>query len=478
MCSEPFETISPSVQSIKNSTDAAEIFRVTLFSQGISVIHFTQKLLTLFKTKPMPKPLKCPQCGASDANLLQDAIYQCKFCGSIYEYGEAKPVYQKTPTAERPYSAEKKSSSEVPSRIIRMVILTVAIMVISTAASIFFTVKSKFKTSAAAPKTLYKDYNETTGSFSVVNTKNGPEVWTISRKNTDGLKEVSYFLNKVDVIENAITASQQIDTTITWEQSFKDPYKMGQLKPIDSICWLIFGDKLSGFNVNTMEEIVNHATLIRQFRALKNGIAAVEDVYDMKGFKLTTKDGFIFYYAANTNTLFTEKEYKDRSTTQQAVINKTEYCFTEDERQQLYKVNRKVKADFSYKLSAYMLSSIIKDDGGWYRKSYNINSVEEVTPNKIYFKASVLYNDENNVVFIYKDELGEQAPIILKCLDASKNEVWTKTGQETELLKPFLKSTNSESFLNGKQLVIMQPYQLAVCLNIENGEINWSFKPY
>ena len=101
-----------------------------------------------------------------------------------------------------------------------------------------------------------------------------------------------------------------------------------------------------------------------------------------------------------------------------------------------------------------------------------------MTPNKIYFKASVLYSDEKNVVLIYKDDLGEQASIILKCLDASKNEVWTKTGQETELLKPFLKSTNSESFLNGKQLVIIQPYQLAACFNIDNGEMNWSFKPY
>ena len=426
----------------------------------------------------MPKPLKCPQCGASDANLLQDSIYQCKFCGSIYEYGQAKPVYQKTPTSQRPFQSEQKTINESTSNIIRIVIITFAIMVIGTVASIFFTVKGKLKHSASTSKHLYKDYNEVSNGFTVVNTKNGPEVWTISRRNSDGLKEVSYFLNRVDVKENKIIATQQLGNTITWEQSFKDPYKMGQLKPIDSICWLIFGDKLSGFNVNTMEEIVNNAVLIRQFRELKNGIATVEDVYDMKGFKLTTKDGFVFYYAANTNTLFTEKDYKDRSTTKQAFINKTEYCFTEDERQQLYKVNRKVKADFSYKLSAYVLTNIIKEDGDWYRKSYNINSVEEVTPNKIYFKASVLYSDEKSVVLIYKNDLGEQASIILKCLDASKNEVWTKTGQETELLKPFLKSTNSESFLNGKQLVIIQPYQLAACFNIDNGEMNWSFKPY
>jgi hypothetical protein len=426
----------------------------------------------------MPKPLKCPQCGASDANLLQDSIYQCKFCGSIYEYGQAKPVYQKTPTSQRPFQSEQKTINESTSNIIRIVIITFAIMVIGTAASIFFTVKGKLKHSASTSKHLYKDYNEVSNGFTVVNTKNGPEVWTISRKTTDGLKEVTYFLNSVDVKNYKVKSSLQLGNTITWEQSFKDPYKMGQLKPIDSICWLIFGDKLTGFNVNTMEEIVNNAVLIRQFRELKNGIATVEDVYDMKGFKLTTKDGFVFYYAANTNTLFTEKDYKDRSTTKQAFINKTEYCFTEDERQQLYKVNRKVKADFSYKLSAYVLTNIIKEDGDWYRKSYNINSVEEVTPSKIYFKASVLYSDEKNVVLIYKDDLGEQAPIILKCLDASKNEVWTKTGQETELLKPFLKSTNSESFLNGKQLVIIQPYQLAACFNIDNGEMNWSFKPY
>jgi hypothetical protein len=74
--------------------------------------------------------------------------------------------------------------------------------------------------------------------------------------------------------------------------------------------------------------------------------------------------------------------------------------------------------------------------------------------------------------------LGEDAPIILKCLDADKKEIWSKMGEEAAFLKPFLKSTNATSFLNGNQLAIVQPYQLGVCLNIDNGEINWSFKPY
>jgi rubredoxin len=152
----------------------------------------------------MPKPLKCPQCGASDANLLQDSIYQCKFCGSIYEYGQAKPVYQKTPTSQRPFQSEQKTINESTSNIIRIVIITFAIMVIGTAASIFFTVKGKLKHSASTSKHLYKDYNEVSNGFTVVNTKNGPEVWTISRRNSDGLKEVSYFLNRVDVKENKL----------------------------------------------------------------------------------------------------------------------------------------------------------------------------------------------------------------------------------------------------------------------------------
>lgn len=46
----------------------------------------------------MPKPIKCPQCGASEANLLQNDIYQCKFCGSIYEFGDVKDDF------ENPYS--------------------------------------------------------------------------------------------------------------------------------------------------------------------------------------------------------------------------------------------------------------------------------------------------------------------------------------------------------------------------------------
>ncbi|MBK9794330.1 MAG: hypothetical protein IPP60_14855 [Sphingobacteriales bacterium] len=273
-------------------------------------------------------------------------------------------------------------------------------------------------------------------------------------------------------------ASQPIGKTITWEQSLKDAYRMEGLKPMGNICWLIYGEQLFGYDVNTQQEVLNNELLGKQFKELKNGIANVEDVYDMDGFKLTTKDGYTYYYEAVLNKLFTEQQYEDKSSLEKTFTDKTEYCFTDEERQQLYKITRKVGEVIKKPLSANIVSSLVKENGDWYKRVYKISSFEEFTQGIIYFKASVLYFDENNIVLIYQNELGEDAPIILKCLDADKKEIWSKTGEETALLKPFLKSTNSVSFLNGSQLAIMQPYQLGVSLNIENGEINWSFKPY
>jgi hypothetical protein len=429
----------------------------------------------------MPAPLKCPQCGASEANLLQDNIYQCKFCGSIYEYGDVKPVFETTTHTQKPITYNTEQTGEAARKIVRSVFIVFAIGIIGIAASVFFSVKSKISSvtsSSTASKPLYKNPNESFSSFAVVKTDKGPKVWTVSRRNSDGLKTVDYFLNVVDVKKNEIIESLQIGNTITWEQSLKDGFRMNQLKPMGKICWLIYGEKLLGYDVNTAVEVVNNETLKRQFPELKKGLAKVEDIYDAEGFKLTTKDGYTFYYLVASNSIMTEKEYEDKNKVTTDLIDKTEYCFTDGERQQLYKISRKSNKIFDTKISANTLNGIVKEDGDWYRRVYKINSAEEFTPGKVYFNASVLFYDDKKIVLIYQDELGESSPVVLKCFDVNKKEVWSKTGEETLLFKPFLKSTNSDSFLQENLLTLIQPYQLAVCLNIENGDINWSFKPY
>ncbi len=427
----------------------------------------------------MSSPLKCPQCGASEASLLQDNIYQCKFCGSIYEYGDVKQEIDQPILAT---AFDEKRFQGLPSKILRFIFFGIALSIFGVAAFVIFSIKSNMKStsvfkSTTTPTKLYADNNETNSSFTVVKTKDGPQVWTVSRKNSDGLKDVSYALNKIDVKENNVSASYPIGKTITWEQSFKEEYRIGQLKQMGNVCWLTYGDKLLGYDANTQEEVINNETLCRQFTQLKNGIAKVEDVYDMDGFKLTTKDGYTYYYAAMGNKLLSEKQYDDKYKAE-SDLTKTEYCFTEDERQKLYKIIKKTNNLFDTKISSNTLSSILKDDDGWYKKTYKINSAEEFTPNEIYFKAAVLYNDEDKIVIVYQKELGESGPIILKCMDANKKEIWSKTGDDALMFKPFLKSTNSESFMNTNQLVLIQPYQIALNMNMDNGEVLWFFKPY
>lgn len=425
----------------------------------------------------MSQPLKCPQCGASEANLLQDNIYQCKFCGSIYEYADAKPVFNTIPKSESPASLDTETFRQLPSKIIRSVIIGVALMIFGIAVSVFFSAKNKIKNTPTTSAKLYSSDNETNSSFTVVNTDKGPRVWTVSRKNSDGLKEVSYFLNQVDATENKIISSTPIGNTITWEQSLQDAYRMEQLKPVGKICWLIYGEKLLGYDVNTGKEIENNEILGAQFKELKNGIAKIEEAYDMEGFKLTTKDGFVYYYAVIANKLITENEYENRNKISNHFTERTEYAFTDEERQQLYKINRNIGELFDVKISSGTLSDLVEDKDNWYKRTYKISSLEEFTPNTIYFKAAVLYYDSSRLVIIYQKELGESSQIFVQCMDVNKNVLWTKSGDETAMFKPFLKSTNSKSFLNDHQLILIQPYQLAVCLDIETGNVKWSFKP-
>lgn len=212
----------------------------------------------------------------------------------------------------------------------------------------------------------------------------------------------------------------------------------------------------------------------------------------MNGFKLTTKDGFVYYFLptekitknADVRTLgklLTDKEYDNRFSKQALgdEENVTEYCFTKGERQKLYVVNRKVSTVLKQKLSPSTLSDIVEENDNWYKRSYKINSVEEFTPSKIYFNATVLYTDESHIITLFQNEAGDNATTVtLQCLNTDKTIKWTKTGADVELFKKMVKSTNSSAIKNGTEIAIMQPYVAAVGVDSETGNINWTFKPY
>ncbi|MDB5228640.1 MAG: peptide transporter [Bacteroidota bacterium] len=421
----------------------------------------------------MSRPLQCPHCGASEANLLQDNLYQCKSCGTIYEYGEKdEPV-----SALKPQEFKEENLPQAQKKITASIVLGIALLIIGFAAAVFFSGKIKTKSSSSINKTLFKNSNETNSSFTVVNAEKGPQVWTLSRRNSDGLTEVSYFLNRVDALKNKVISSLQIGNTITWKQSFEDAYKIGALKAIGNICYVTNGNQLIGFDVNTQQQIVNNDTLIKRFSPLVNGIAAVEDVYDLDGFQLTTKEGYKFYYIPVPGKLLTEKEYNDRKSTDDEVST-IQYVFTDSKRQQLYKINRKTGKIFKNRLNASILSNIINDKSDWYKKTYKINSLEEFISGEIFFNGNVLYADENKILIVYQTEAEDNSPVEVKYLSTDQKLLWTRSGADAAVFKPMVKSGNTQSLLHGNQLVVIQPYQEAICLNDEDGSVLWVFKPY
>lgn len=430
----------------------------------------------------MAKPLKCPQCGASEANLLQDNIYQCKFCGSIYELGNTFSVFEKSTTDSKIPNTLDTPATDIARRIARIIFISVAIGIIGIIASVVLTIKkSKFKitgVSTSAQKKIYQTNNESTYFFTAVQTDDGPQIWTVSRINTDGLKEVKYNLNRLDVMENKILQSIPIGQTITWKQSTEDAYRMQQPKTFAKVCFIVYGEQLIGYDIHTFDEIINNEVLRRKFPELKSGIAKVENVYDMHGFKLTTKDGYIFYYSPDKSALLTEKQYDDRNDPELQNSDIVEYILTEGERQQLYKISRKINKEYYTKFPSSSLSRMIKENDDWYKRVYKIKEVKEFISGAIYFNASVLYADAERLVLIYQKELGNEAQLFLSCYDTDAKEIWTRDNVDAAVLKPFLKSTNPESFLSKEQLMIMQPYQIALNLDIRNGNILWWFKPY
>src|SRR5258706_8723016 len=108
----------------------------------------------------MPRPLQCPKCGATEATLLQDNIYQCKTCGAIYDYDSINPEPE---AMVQPTAFETKTIQQVPGKVMRSVVFGIALVVIGFAAAIFFSVRSakdKSKTSAPVSTQLFSNPNE------------------------------------------------------------------------------------------------------------------------------------------------------------------------------------------------------------------------------------------------------------------------------------------------------------------------------
>jgi hypothetical protein len=439
----------------------------------------------------MSKPLQCPQCGASDCTLIEDNRYHCNFCGSIFIYGNANkfqqqeiPVYEaynNTGTQKTPASGNK-----ITGCFIGLVIMLVAGIAV-------FISKSHSSGSAI----FKKGYSEFNSDFVVVNTDKGAQVWTASTRNMDGSDEEKYFLNQLNPAKkeplNAILIGS-VTSTISTE---KEANKIKHLKYFGNTCYAIIGDnKLLGYDVNSQEQVLNNDLICANFSELKSGIAKIDDVYDLDGFKFTTKDGFTFYFVPKASLdknagvrtigkLLTEKEYNKRNSKETIDTDKevTEYCFTKGERQQLYLIKRKTGVLFKDKLTPNNLSDAINNDNidnNWYLKSYKIISTEEFTPNKIYFNATVLYSDSDEIIILFQNEAGDNpdVAITVQCINADKTVRWTKTGEEIEPFKKLVKSINCTSLKSGNEIAVMQPYVTAISINDSDGKINWTFKPY
>lgn len=433
----------------------------------------------------MPKPIKCPQCGASEANLLQNDIYQCKFCGSIYEFGDVKDDFDKSIFKHKPSKQDIPSttSTNTSSTITQIILWAFLFFLISIGISLYFTLRVKNKPFALSSfkterSSFYDNNNESTNYFTFVTTNSGAKVWTISRVNANDLSTVNYYINELNLAEKKVEKSFQLGKTISWKQSNDDAYRISFFQAIGDTCWLIYGSNLIAYDANTFTEVLNNETLKRKNAILKSGIAEIEKNHNGEGFKITTKDGYKFIYYLSNKSIVAEKQSTESTVKNEATFDVTEYYFTTAERQQLYRVKRKVSAINPSIFHESSLTSMLSDNSDWYRRVYKINSVEEVKKGSVFFNAAVLYSTNDKIVAVYQKELGDSASIYLTCFDTNGNERWTKNDMETAYIKPFLQSTNAICALNGKELVMMQAYQSIICLDIDKGIVLWKFKPY
>lgn len=427
----------------------------------------------------MPEAPQCPQCRSTDCLNLSNDNFQCKTCGHPFVLAKAEGHIYAGELAgnELPRLDKKQARNIILGVLLVGVIFAYGIMSSDDSKKIIAVPKDDLvEEGDNAPK-----YTEITKSFVAVPGNDEPEIWLIKRRNSSDLKEVDYRISVVDPISNKEIYTRPVISTMTWDQSFEKAFQISQVKRAGSRCWLIIGEKeLVGYDIATRQKSVENMTLTTQYHQFAEGVTRVENLYNIAGFKVTSLEGFTYYYLPEDSKVLTEVEYdnmrRNENTNNTTWAFQTQYVFSAGEEQRLYKLVRRQQNLRMRKIYPNEVLQILSDESLWYRKMYNVVQIDEFTPGKLYYHGNVLFYDNDYCIYIATTGKAENSSLLVQCLDRNKNLQWSLPVAAAAEFGPFLKAENVDAFRKNQVVVFQIPYHLAIALDVRSGKMLWKYK--
>ncbi|MFK8294866.1 hypothetical protein ACI760_01575 [Capnocytophaga canimorsus] len=359
------------------------------------------------------KPIKCPQCGSTQATETKTDYYRCKSCKSEFFIDSDDININHRHTYDMPQFSVKNLKA------LKFLGLGIALFFAMMVVISLLPSKSTY-----APTTMVqenKPYWGIGGAIATANKDGDPIVVVVGAIISGNYPNKTY--KPTFGFYNAITFKEIAAVPIDIE-------KVGGVhwKKMDEGKTYIIINKNRLFLLDektlSISEITPQSIGLPEF---EKGFAEIRtnSIYE-NTLRITNNLGREYYYSPKLNKAVLDKNHKEiEQLVAQSPIGSqvlTQFAFSrkdDDKLPELFKVKTQRQAGYPYK-ALYLRWY----NGGLYiDKESRVVSYENFTPERFYFKPEVLHYDDKEVFIYFKHDVSESSPYFFQVLDAQTGEL-------------------------------------------------------
>lgn len=426
----------------------------------------------------MAEVIKCPNCGASDAEKKSETEYACNYCDSQFTIGKSHKSTSVDDILNQLHQVRSRVATPTPAKPARMIGLMIAISVMGAIIGVsFFLANGVNSDSESSPgKVAADDYwNEGNAhKFYIFEGEKGAMCWLLINQSSKHLDSSKYTLQLVDPVKNELVKEHHF-ISMTWNESFNFGNCLSEMLVSNSkVYFLSDANGLSIYDLYTGKLLTSNDQFASRFPELKNGIVSAKNIYYKKAIELLTKDGFKYYYVPDYDRLTSEKEFNDYQKGQALIGG---FVVSGEPRQKLYYIISKqdtLRNDFSF--SEYYLDEYLRKgrSNGKGEKGFAVDT------SQTFFNVNFLYRNKEQVVFAFTENVAKdsKAYIISYSKDNFDKYLWkidfnSIAGFEKAMKEGYYLRTNYSL----KELAIWyeSASKIGFGLDLKTGKINWNY---
>jgi hypothetical protein len=432
----------------------------------------------------MAKIIKCPSCGASDYEKIDETHYRCNFCESSFILEEKKKQtdineflkqFGRQTATQRPAAASAVGSAKGARSIVFAVSMVIAALGIGIAVFVNSTVNEALE---SAPGKMPEDSYWQQGSvqnFNVFEGSKGPVFWVMIQQSSKKLDSAKYTIQIIDPKKDKIIFESEY-MRMTWNEGFNfRNYMNGMLSYKDKVYFLSDASGITVYDLYSGKRLLTSEQFAAKHNELKAGIVNAKDKYYKDAIELMTNDGFKFNFLPKFDLLVSEEEFNNY---EKVTALTGGFVTIGEPRMKLYYVFSRqdtLRSDFSF--SDYYLNQYLANGkaGSKKERAYEVHS------EKVFFNVKYLLRNKDRVVFAYTENMDKKSASYIISYKASD---LTKPDWEIKMstIRYFEKAMAGDYYLRAqyseKEIAVWyESAQKSACgIALQNGKVNWTYQ--